>query len=158
MQIPFESIRRNIGPGGMIFAIDGLHREILKTHICSCKSHAPDLGPAKCASVETPKPASSLGPNSLQHFLTYFQVTPHHSSINDLSSLIRPYDPSRTLRSSSAQRLWPNIIIIIIIALDNAPWEILPQTRKCVLYHKIDYQSFLTTSSRSSSVSEKSLD
>ena len=32
-------------------------------------------------SVETPLLASSLGPHSLQNCLTYFQVTPHHSSI-----------------------------------------------------------------------------
>ena len=49
-------------------------------HTCSCH-HMLQISVQLCPSVETPPLASSLGPHSLQNCLTYFQVTPHHSSI-----------------------------------------------------------------------------
>ena len=64
-------------------------------HTCSCR-HMLQISVQLCPSVETPPLASSLGPHSLQNCLTYFQVTPHHSSIiffiphSSLCSFARP--------------------------------------------------------------------
>ena len=71
-------------------------------HTCSCR-HMLQISVQLCSSVETPPLASSLGPHSLQNCLTFkslYTIAPSY-----LSSLIRPFVPSRALRSSSAQRL-----------------------------------------------------
>ena len=72
-------------------------------HTCSCR-HMLQISVQLCPSVETPPLALSLSLHLLQNCPTYFQVTPHHSSIisviphSTLCSFARP-------RSSSAQRL-----------------------------------------------------
>ena len=49
-------------------------------HACSCR-HMLQISVQLCPSVETLSLASSLSPHSLQNCPTYYQVTPHHSSI-----------------------------------------------------------------------------
>ena len=73
-------------------------------HSCSCR-HMLQISVQLCPSVETLLLASSFSSHSLQNCPTYFQVTPHHIAPSYLSSFIRPYVPSRALRSSSAHRL-----------------------------------------------------
>ena len=81
-------------------------------HTCSCR-HMLQISVQLCPSVETPSLASSLGSHSLQNCLTYFQVTPYHSSIisfiphSSLCSFARPplFQCSASVSHMSAHHL-----------------------------------------------------